>query len=122
MLHISDLEDNIAEYIARRLPTANMDVMFDVGSNIGWFTQQFLRSFRQCQCYLFEPVSVIFSKLQENLETFSDLNPFPRTRCFRLALGLTPTLARITATPDVTVNRIVGNDFGDTPTELVEVI
>jgi FkbM family methyltransferase len=122
MLHKSDLEDNIAEYIAERVPKAKIDVLFDVGANIGWFTWQFLRTYPECKCYLFEPVTVNHEKIRANLERFPELNAFPRTQCFRLALGLVPERTRITAIPDVTINKIIGDSPSDGPVEEVEVV
>ncbi len=122
MLHKSDLEDNIAEYISDRIPHAKIGTLFDVGANIGWFTWQFLRAYPECRCYLFEPVTANFEKIQANLDRFPEINAFPRTKCFRLALGLVPERTRITAIPDVTINKIIGDAPSTGPVEEVEVI
>ena len=45
MLQKSDLEDDIAAYIAERLPQAEMKVLLDVGANVGWFATQFLKAY-----------------------------------------------------------------------------
>ncbi|SRR6266550_6288405 len=88
MLQKSDLEDNIAEYIAERLPHAEIRVLFDIGANVGWFTSQFLRAYPNCECYLFEPVTSNYEAIPSTLNNYPETNPFPRTKCFRVALGL----------------------------------
>jgi FkbM family methyltransferase len=122
MLQKSDLEDDIAAYIAERLPQAEMKVLFDVGANVGWFTTQFLKAYADCECYLFEPVTANFEEIRTTLGRFPETNPFPRTKCFRVAMGLTAEQSRVTAVPGVTVNKIVGDRPSLEPVEDVDII
>jgi FkbM family methyltransferase len=122
MLQKWDLEDDIAAYIAERLPQAEMKVLFDVGANVGWFTTQFLKAYADCECYLFEPVTANFEEIRTTLGRFPETNPFPRTKCFRVAMGLRAEPSRVTAVPGVTVNKIVGDRPSLEPVEDVDII
>ena len=122
MLQKSDLEDDIAAYLAERLPQAEMRVLFDVGANVGWFATQFLKSYPACECYLFEPVSSNFEQIRTTLGHFPETNPFARTKCFRVAMGMVGERSRVTAVPGVTVNRIVGDRPSLEPVEDVDII
>ena len=122
MLQKSDLEDNITEYIAERLPHAEIKILFDVGANVGWFTSQFLKAYPNCECYLFEPVTANYEAIPSTLNNYPETNPFPRTKCFRVALGLVPEHSRVTAIPGVTVNRVIGTNPTLEPVEEVEII
>jgi FkbM family methyltransferase len=108
MLCKSDLEDDIASYIAERLPEAKMEVVFDVGANIGWFTYVFMKQFRECEFYLFEPVTSIFEQIRPNLEKHASLyHPFPRVKPFRQALGMAIESGNVTKKPNVTINHVI---------------
>jgi FkbM family methyltransferase len=122
MLQKSDLDDDIAAYIAERLPQAEMKILFDVGANVGWFTTQFLKAYPGCECYLFEPVTANFEEIRTTLGRFPETNPFSRTKCFRVAMGLTAERSRVTAVPGVTVNKIVGDRPSLEPVEDVDII
>ena len=122
MLQKSDLDDDIAAYIAERLPQAEMKILFDIGANVGWFTTQFLKAYADCQCYLFEPVTANFEEIRTTLGRFPETNPFSRTKCFRVAMGLTAERSRVTAVPGVTVNKIVGDRPSLEPVEDVDII
>ena len=84
MLQKSDLDDDIAAYIAERLPQAEMKILFDIGANVGWFTTQFLKAYADCQCYLFEPVTANFEEIRTTLGRFPETNPFA-TNCASFA-------------------------------------
>jgi len=119
MLCRSDLEDDIALYIKDRVPKAEIRTVFDVGSNVGWFTHEFGKIYRDAQFYLFEPSPPIFAGIEEVLTRFPDLNYASRTHCFQLALGHSEGTAKITVMSNVTVNRIV--EQSDAPTVDVEI-
>ena len=122
MLQKGDFEDDIAAYIAERLPHAEMKVLFDVGANIGWSTTQFLKAYADCECYLFEPVSSNFNEIRATLGRFPETHPFPRTKCFRVGMGVVAERSRVTAVPGVTVNKIVGDRPSLEPVEEVDII
>ena len=100
MLQKRELEDDIAAYIAERLPQAEMKVLFDVGANIGWFTTRFLKAYADCECYLFEPASAKFNEIRATLARFPETDPFVRTKCFRVGMGVVAERSRVTAVRD----------------------
>jgi len=127
MLLKNDLEDDIALYLKERMPNFKPKIIFDVGANHGWFSYQFLRQYDYANFYCFEPVSVIFDKLVENLTRFPELNPFPRCNLIKKALGAHSSRLTMTAVPDVTTNRIidasvkVAEQFSEIPFEAIDV-
>ncbi len=121
MLCKNDIEDDIGFYLIDRIPNINMNVVFDVGANVGWWTFRFIQHYNDCQFYLFEPVSSLHGKIEATLNTHAaHLNPFPRVKTFRLALGDKKEAGFTTTIPDVTVNHLV-NDINMTATELERV-
>lgn len=121
MLLRNDLEDDIAAYIADRVPKAHMRTVFDVGANHGWFTYQFGKTFRDARFHLFEPSPPIFAAIEGNLRRFGAFDLWDRADAYPIALGDAPGRARITTVPDVTVNRIVPGN-GDASTAEVDVV
>jgi FkbM family methyltransferase len=119
MLCRNDLEDDIAAYIKERVPKAQMRTVFDVGSNVGWFTYQFGKTFRDAMFYLFEPSPPIFQEISPNLQRFSEFDIWPRVRAFPIALGHEAARSKVTVEPGVTVNCITLDD--SQPTVDVEV-
>ena len=119
MLQKNDLEDNVPRFLRERMPQARIDVVVDVGANVGWSAYQFLQQYPECTLHLIEPVSSLFKQIYTNLGRFPDLKPFPRTTCYQLAFGATRGKALITAIPDVTVNRIIDAPDPTRPSEEV---
>src|SRR5262249_16852532 len=67
--------------VARLLPRLRVDIIFDVGANVGQSTMAYLRQFPSAKIYCFEPVAETFCSLQENVGSHE-------TVCtFRLAFG-----------------------------------
>jgi len=120
MLHKSDIEEDIATYIKERVPAARIETIFDVGSNIGWVTLQFLMAFPECEVWAFEPVASIHAGLKANLSRFPQANPFPRAHCVHAALGERNGTAIVSAYPEVTVNRIL-SDGTDEPSDEIPI-
>jgi FkbM family methyltransferase len=106
-LHTSDLEDDIAAYIADRMPAYSMRVLVDCGANHGWFTYQFLKSFPAIQAHCIEPVPAISDELVENLTRVLDAGAASAFRLHQVALADRAGTAYMTNQPGVTVNRIV---------------
>ena len=67
--------------VKNQLPRCNIEIIFDVGANVGQSTKEFVNSFPYAQIYSFEPVESTFQELKANLK---DRN---KVHCFRLALG-----------------------------------
>lgn len=114
MLCKNDIEDDIGAYIADRIPNAEMRVVFDVGANVGWWTYKFLQHYRDCEFFLFEPVTSLHDQIVQILGTHAARhNPFPRVKTFRIALGDDPGIGRTTKIPNVTVNRLVSSGVAE---------
>lgn len=112
-LHRSDLEDDIAAYIANRMPAYPMRVLVDCGANHGWFTYQFLKAFPGMQAHCIEPVPTISAELVENLSRVLDSESHSAVRLHKLALSDRVGSAYMTNQPGVTVNRIVAPGGAD---------
>jgi len=58
---------NVFEDIADFLPAMKVEVVFDIGANVGQSARRFLEEFPKSQIYCFEPVAESFHQLQDNL-------------------------------------------------------
>lgn len=67
--------------VARALPAYSVDVIFDVGANLGHCTDQYLVKCPDAQVHCFEPVSSTFHRLQEHHRGNE------RVHCHQVALG-----------------------------------
>jgi len=72
--------DNIQD-IAEWLPMYRVDIVFDVGANVGQSSKIYLARFPSSHIYCFEPVRDTFHQLQDNLKGNE------RVDCYPLALG-----------------------------------
>jgi methyltransferase, FkbM family len=52
------------------------DIIFDVGANLGWYSIQFAKRFKQAIIHAFEPIPQTFSMLQKNIELNNLTNVF----------------------------------------------
>jgi FkbM family methyltransferase len=121
MLCKNDIEDDIALYIAERVPNVQMNTVLDVGANVGWWTFKFIQHFKEAKFYLFEPVTSLHDQILPLLTKHAGRHdPATRVEIFRLALGDTPGRGRTTTLPNVTTNRLV-DDPASAATEEVEI-
>lgn len=65
------------------LPAQRLEVIFDVGANVGQSARAYLEALPDARIYCFEPVSSTFLKLKKNLGHQANVHPF------QLALGET---------------------------------
>jgi FkbM family methyltransferase len=107
MLCKNDLEDDIAAYIRDRVPKAEIRTVFDVGANVGWFTLQAGRVFREAKFHLFEPVSALFNDIPKTFGYGPDTRLPERATLNRMALGHEAGNVTMTAVPGVTVNHVI---------------
>ena len=121
-LHLSDLEDDIAIFLKERLPNVQINNVFDVGANIGWFSLCFLTAFADARIWAFEPVTTIRAEMLQNLARFEETKPFPRTSCLPYALGASNGLVEITSYPGVTINKIRSDKPANVPLESVHML
>jgi len=62
--------------VARFLPSLRLDIIFDVGANVGQSAMAYLTQFPKAQVYCFEPVDETFRLLQENIGKYENVRPF----------------------------------------------
>ncbi len=67
--------------IAKSLPAYRVDIVFDIGANLGQSSKIYLTRFPSSHIFCFEPVSTTFHQLQDNLKGNE------RVDCFQLAFG-----------------------------------
>lgn len=67
--------------IANSFPMYRVDIVFDVGANVGQSAKHYLKCFPNSHIYCFEPSSNTFRRLQDNLEVND------RIHCVQMALS-----------------------------------
>lgn len=93
--------------IDRRFGRNNIQVVFDVGANVGQSTLAYLREFPQARIYSFEPVQSTYQKLSEATGSF------PRVQAFKLGMGSEAGETVIHVNPVSTASSIVMERAGD---------
>lgn len=89
MLCKNDIEDDIGAYIIDRIPGVQMQTVFDVGANVGWWTYKFIQHYKDTEFFLFEPVTSLHDQIEHTLSTHAARhNPFPRVDRFCSAHGI----------------------------------
>ncbi len=88
------------------LPEATIDVVFDIGANVGQSTRQFRRRFPEARIWAFEPVPAAFGELKQAV------GDDPRTRTVPAAFGAQPGKGFITADGTRPVNHLVEESAG----------
>jgi FkbM family methyltransferase len=86
--------------IQRRLPAAVMEIIFDVGSNVGQSTEWFNASFPNAAIWSFEPASEFYSELSNRFSNISSI------KCKRLAVGATEGEVELAITTWPTMNHV----------------
>lgn len=84
-----------------RLPRHRMDVLLDVGANVGQSAEAYAKRFPEAKILCFEPVAESFRILEAATRRFSHV------RCLRVALGARKGKARMVSEGSSTMNRIV---------------
>jgi FkbM family methyltransferase len=72
---------NLKQDIYHFIPTYCIDVIFDVGANVGQSAKLYLNEFPNSYIYCFEPVKATFIQLKDNIGNNK------RVHCYQLALG-----------------------------------
>jgi FkbM family methyltransferase len=72
---MSDNELSGEYRIIRKLAANGPKLVFDVGANVGIWTQELKKYSPNSQVFLFEPIPDTFTKLVENLATLSNVHP-----------------------------------------------
>ena len=106
--------------IAISLPTYRVDIIFDIGANVGQSSKLFLTSFPSSHIYCFELVSDTFRQLQDNLEGNE------RVDCYQLAFGSYQGTARMVLQGSSDMFFVSGQSKeapnNDVPTEAVDMV
>jgi FkbM family methyltransferase len=58
------------------LPKSTLNVIFDVGANIGQSSKQYIAWYPNARIYSFEPVSSVYNKLQNNMRKYDNILTF----------------------------------------------
>jgi FkbM family methyltransferase len=69
--------------MARLLPNVKVEIVFDVGANIGQSADMFTTAFANPRIYCFEPVESTFQELARNMKNAENVS------CYNLAVGAT---------------------------------
>src|SRR6476661_6549330 len=62
--------------VARFLPSLRLDIIFDVGANVGQSATAYVTEFPKSLVYCFEPVDETFRLLQENVGKYENVRPY----------------------------------------------
>ena len=108
---------NVFTDIRQALPEYQMEVLFDVGANIGQTAVSFAQAFPNALIYSFEPVRETYRHLVEATRHL------PNVHCNQFAFSSVSGKGKILADGVSTVNRLVGNsEENQLRTESVEIL
>ncbi|KQQ72908.1 hypothetical protein ASF70_15665 [Rhizobium sp. Leaf321] len=79
----------------------NIEVIFDVGANVGNTVEEWRTAFPSAKIFAFEPISTTFRLLREKTQTMTGV------RCFRVALSDTSGEGVMRAVPGGVYNRLL---------------
>ena len=91
---------NVFHDIEYTLPAYKMDVIFDVGANVGQTARNFLRLFPLALLFCFEPASASFEELEKHTRRSG-------AKCFHLALSSESGTATLLSSGTDTMNRLL---------------
>jgi len=103
------------------MPHVKMDTVFDVGSNVGYFTREFGLKYPDARFYLFEPSPTIFRGIRDILNLTPQHRLLERSKLFQIALGHTDGVAKFINRERATTNKIVSADFNTASLPVIEV-
>jgi FkbM family methyltransferase len=110
---------SISHDISQRFPGYRVNVVFDVGANVGQSALSYLSTFPSSIIYCFEPITLTFEKLIRNVEGKSQV------LCYNLALGDSAGKGTMTSEGISTMNSLVhegaDNDVNAKETESVDI-
>lgn len=87
--------------IATALPTYRIDIVFDVGANLGQSAKTYLSRLPSAHIFCFEPISVTFDQL---VQTFKDNN---QVHCFQCALGSSQGMGQMLSQGTSSMNHLL---------------
>lgn len=92
--------------ISRRFPGYRVDVIFDVGANIGQSALSYVSSFPESTIFCFEPIKESFEQLKRNVQGQS------KVHCYNLALAQSEGKRVMTSRGISSMNRLLHEDGG----------
>jgi FkbM family methyltransferase len=92
--------NDVLSDIQRRLPAAVMEIIFDIGANVGQSTERFNAYFPSAAIWSFEPASEFYSELSNRFSNITSI------RCERLAVGATEGEVELALTTWPTMNHV----------------
>jgi FkbM family methyltransferase len=112
---------DVVRDLANSLPRYRVEVVFDIGANVGQSAKVFLARFPSSHVYCFEPVSHTFRQLQDNLRENE------RVDCHRLAFGSSRRTGKMVLGDNSEMCFLLNQPTesptsNDVPTESVEVV
>ena len=78
-----------------------IEVIFDVGANVGQTSTEFSHNFPQAKIFAFEPIAMTFEQLKENTKKIPNVN------CFQIALGSEAGKSVVHLAPDSEMNSLL---------------
>lgn len=87
--------------IKAALPKYRIDIIFDVGANVGQSAKEYVSQHPSAKIYCFEPITDTFKKLQQNTQSN------PQVQCFHLALGSASGTAKMLSHGSATTNHLI---------------
>jgi FkbM family methyltransferase len=87
--------------IKAALPNYGIEVIFDVGANVGQSAQEYVSQHPSARIYCFEPIADTFEKLRQHTRSY------PQVQCFHLALGSTNGTAKMLSQGSSTTNHLI---------------
>ena len=74
LVHTYYHQKSIAIYLKNKMN--KIDILFDVGSHMGTYTDLVLNVYPDCKSFLFEPQSKIFKKIEQKYSNNKNINVF----------------------------------------------
>ncbi len=107
--------------IANSFPMYRVDIVFDVGANVGQSAKIYVDRFPGSHIYCFEPVGDTFHQLQDNLKGIE------RVDCYQLALGSSKSKGKMVKQGSSAMSYLLGQSKeppmnNDVATESVDIV
>ena len=74
LVHIYYHQKRISFYLKNKIN--KIDIIFDVGSHMGTYTDMVVKAYPNCKSFLFEPQSKIFKKIEQKYSKNENINVF----------------------------------------------
>ena len=92
---------SIVSDIARRFPNYRVNIIFDVGANVGQSASMYITSYPSSTVFCFEPIAETYQELKLNMQGKNQIS------CFQLAFGASEGKGCMTSEGTSTMNCLV---------------